>query len=165
LARMVYIGGKPSVERRAVAEGRILLGKATLDAIRRREIKKGDVFSASQLAGIQAAKRCPDIVPLCHPVPLTSIDVSLDIQDGSVNATCEVRANYRTGVEMEALCGVAGALLCVWDMVKYLEKDDTGNYPSAAISGIRVLSKEKGEPGAGEGTKRKITGRRKSSRR
>jgi cyclic pyranopterin phosphate synthase len=157
---MVYIGEKPSVERRAVASGRIILGRNTLDAIRKGDMKKGDVLSAAQLAGIQAAKRCPDIVPLCHPVPLTSVDVSLDVGDGCVRATCEVRAEYRTGVEMEALCGVAGALLCVWDMVKYLEKDDTGNYPFASITDIRVLSKEKGNPESGEGAGMGAKGKR-----
>jgi len=156
LARMVYIGKKPSVERRAVASGRIILKKETLNAIRKGDIKKGDVLPAAQLAGIQAAKHCPDIVPLCHPVPLTSVDVFLDVEDGCVSATCDVRAEYRTGVEMEALCGVAGALLCVWDMVKYLEKDVTGNYPSTAISDIRVLSKEKGGPVKAAGTKKKM---------
>ena len=161
---MVDIGGKPSVERSAVAGGRILLGKATLGAIRKGHIKKGDVIAAAQLAGIQTAKRCSDIVPLCHPVPLTSVDVSLALEDTCVRALCEVRANYRTGVEMEALCGVTGALLCVWDMVKYLEKDATGNYPFAAITDIRVLSKEKGEPAKGAGTKRKMTEYRTSNR-
>jgi cyclic pyranopterin phosphate synthase len=159
---MVYIGGKPSVERRAVAAGRIILKKETLDAIRHNEIKKGDVLSAAQLAGIQAAKRCPDIVPLCHPVPLTSVDVSLEHEDGGIRASCDVRADYRTGVEMEALCGVAGALLCVWDMVKYIEKDATGNYPSAAIMDIRVLTKQKGEPAPGNRAGGKMNVSRKS---
>jgi cyclic pyranopterin phosphate synthase len=154
---MAYIGGKPSVERRALAAGRIILKRGTLDAIRRGAIKKGDVIGAAQLAGIQAAKRCPDIVPLCHPIPLTSVDVSLELDRHGVRASCQVRAEYRTGVEMEALCGVAGALLCVWDMVKYLEKDNTGNYPSTAISDIRVLSKKKGGPARGARTKRRTS--------
>jgi cyclic pyranopterin phosphate synthase len=152
LARMVDIGEKPSVERRAVAEGRILLGRAALAAIRKGEVKKGDVIPAAQLAGIQAAKRCPDIVPLCHPVPLTSVSVDLTVEKDGVRCCCDVRARYRTGVEMEALCGVAGALLCVWDMVKYLEKDATGNYPATAIADIRVLSKQKGSTGRGGGS-------------
>jgi len=165
LARMVYIGGKPSVERRALASGRIILKRETLDAIRKGDIKKGDVLQAAQLAGIQAAKRCPDIVPLCHPVPLTSVDVSLEHEDDGIRASCDVRADYRTGVEMEALCGVAGALLCVWDMVKYIEKDATGNYPSAAITDIRVLSKEKGEPAPGKRAGGKMAASRKSKMR
>jgi cyclic pyranopterin phosphate synthase len=157
LARMVYIGGKPPVERRAVARGKILLRTQTLDAIRSKDVKKGDVIAAAQLAGIQAAKHCPDIVPLCHPVPLTLVEVSLALEKDGVRAGCEVRAHYRTGVEMEALCGVTGALLCVWDMVKYLEKDGSGNYPDAAISDIRVLIKEKGAAQAAERTPLKRT--------
>ena len=144
MARMVDIGEKPSVERRAVAEGMIILGPETLTLIRKGQVKKGDVLSASQLAGIQAAKRCPDIVPLCHPVPLTSVSVDLTIEKNGVRCSCDVKALYRTGVEMEALCGVAGALLCVWDMVKYLEKDPTGNYPATSITDVRVISKLKG---------------------
>jgi len=147
LARMVDIGGKPPVARRAQASGCILLKKETLDAIRIGEIEKGDVLQAAQLAGIQAAKRCPEIVPLCHPIPLTSVEVELGLEEDGVRALCDVRAEYRTGVEMEALCGVAGALLCIWDMVKYLEKDRTGNYPSTSIAGIRIVSKQKGNPG------------------
>lgn len=147
---MVDVGDKPFVQRMAVAEGRIILGKRTLAAIRKGTVKKGDVLGAAQLAGIQAAKRCPDIVPLCHPVPLTGISVELAAERYGLRCTCEVQADYRTGVEMEALCGVAGALLCVWDMVKYLEKDSTGNYPSTAIADIRVLSKQKGSTGRGK---------------
>ena len=148
MARMVDIGGKPAVERMAVAAGRIRLRAATVEAIRRKTVKKGDVLAAAQLAGIQAAKRTPDIVPLCHPVPLTSLAVELTLDADGVSVRCEARARYGTGVEMEALSGVAGALLCVWDMVKYLEKDRTGNYPATAIEGIRVLRKVKGRPGA-----------------
>jgi cyclic pyranopterin phosphate synthase len=144
MARMVDIGDKPAVERLAVAAGRIRLRAVTVEAIRKKAVKKGDVLAAAQLAGIQAAKRTADIIPLCHPVPLTSLAVELSLDAGGVGARCEARARYGTGVEMEALCGVAGALLCVWDMVKYLEKDRTGNYPATAIEGIRVLRKVKG---------------------
>lgn len=158
---MVDVGEKPFAQRRAVAQGRIILGKRTLEAIRKGEVKKGDVLGAAQLAGIQAAKRCPDIVPLCHPVPLTGISVDLDVERYGLKCTCVVQADYRTGVEMEALCGVAGALLCVWDMVKYLEKDATGNYPATAIADIRVLSKEKGSTGkvGGSETTRQVNAR------
>jgi cyclic pyranopterin monophosphate synthase len=153
LARMVDIGGKPAVERLAVAAGRIRLRAATVEAIRRNKVKKGDVLSAAQLSGIQAAKRTADFIPLCHPVPLTSLAVELSLDAGGVSVRCESRARYGTGVEMEALCGVAGALLCVWDMVKYLEKDGSGNYPATAIEGIRVLRKVKGKAGAGRRTR------------
>lgn len=149
MARMVDIGGKPAVERLAVARGHIRLRAGTVGAIRKGAVRKGDVLAAAQLSGIQAAKRTPDIVPLCHPVPLTSLAVELSLEPGGVSVRCEARARYGTGVEMEALCGVAGALLCVWDMVKYLEKDPTGNYPDTAIGDIRVLRKTKGKAIAG----------------
>ncbi len=147
MARMVDIGDKPAVERLAVAAGRIRLRAATVGAIRRKRVKKGDVLAAAQLAGIQAAKRTPELVPLCHQVPLSSLAVELSLDEGGVSVRCEARARHGTGVEMEALVGVAGALLCVWDMVKYLEKDPTGNYPATAIEEIRVLRKVKGKPG------------------
>ena len=144
MARMVDIGDKPAVERLAVAEGRIGLKAGTLEAIRKGTVKKGDVLAAAQLAGIQAAKMTPDIVPLCHQVPLSSLAVELSVEAEGVRVRCEARARFGTGVEMEALCGCAGALLCVWDMVKYLEKDASGNYPSTAISDIHVIRKVKG---------------------
>jgi len=147
LVRMVDIGGKPRVMRQALAEGRILLQPRTLEKIRHGLIKKGDVISASQLAGIQAAKRTSDLIPLCHPVPLSGVLVEVIPERDGVRCTCEVSAVYSTGVEMEALTGVAGALLCVWDMVKYLEKDKTGNYPNTSVQGIRVLLKKKGHTG------------------
>ena len=144
MAKMVDIGDKPAVERLAVAEGRIILQAGTLGAIRSGRVKKGDVLAAAQLAGIQAAKRTAEFVPLCHQVPLTSLAVELAVEADGVRVRCEARARYGTGVEMEALCGCTGALLCVWDMVKYLEKDSSGNYPSTAISDIHVIRKVKG---------------------
>ena len=144
MARMVDIGGKPAVERLAMAEGRIILRAATIGTIRSGKVKKGDVLAAAQLAGIQAAKKTSDIVPLCHQVPLSSLAVELAVESDGVCVRCEARARFGTGVEMEALCGCAGALLCVWDMVKYLEKDASGNYSSTAISDIHVVKKVKG---------------------
>ncbi len=155
MARMVDIGDKPAVERLAVAEGRIHLRAATVEAIRKNAVKKGDVPGAAQLAGIQAAKRTAEIVPLCHQVPLSSLAVELSVDGSGVRVRCEARARYGTGVEMEALCGCAGALLCVWDMVKYLEKDRSGNYPGTAIEEIRVLSKVKGAAASGRRAKRR----------
>jgi len=154
MARMIDIGDKPAVERMAVAEGLVRLKPETLDAIRKGAVKKGDVLGAAQLAGIQAAKRTAELIPLCHPVPLTSLAVELLVTEDCVRARCEARARWGTGVEMEALCGVSGALLCVWDMVKYLEKDTTGNYPSTAIEGIRVVQKVKGSIAKSAGNRR-----------
>jgi len=140
---MVDIGEKEVVRRKAVASGKIVLGKASIDAIRSGTVKKGDVLEAAKIAAIQAVKSTPDIVPYCHPIPVESIKVGFDVADGSVTCQVEVNAHYKTGVEMEALTGVSAALLTVWDMVKYLEKDQKGQYPFTCIADIRVVSKEK----------------------
>jgi len=143
MAKMVDVGKKPVVKREATAAGRIILKKSTCKAIRTGEIKKGDVVSASKLAGIQAAKATFSILPLCHQIPLTFVGVEIRLYDGSLEAECTVRAEYKTGVEMEALVGATVALLNVWDMVKYLEKDSKGQYPTARIDNVRVLRKTK----------------------
>ena len=144
MARMVDVGAKPSVRRRATATGTLTLKSSTINAIRKGPVKKGDVIASSKLAGIQAAKATSSLLPLCHQVPLTSIGVEIRVEDRCLEMTCSVSATYRTGVEMEALVGVTAALLNAWDMVKYLEKDSKGQYPTTAISGIRVLEKRKG---------------------
>lgn len=143
MARMVDVGDKRMVRRRATAEGHIILKPSTLRAIAEGKVKKGDVVGASQLAGIQAAKATSSILPLCHQIPLTSVVVDVTVGRDRLTARCTVEARYRTGVEMEALVGVAAALLNVWDMVKYLEKDAKGQYPSTEVSAIRVISKVK----------------------
>jgi len=142
--RMVDISGKEVVPRAAEAVGTIELRAETVQAIREGRVEKGDPLSAAEVAGVMAAKRTPEIVPFCHPVPLTSVDVDFKLGDGSVEARCRVAAEYRTGVEMEALTGATAALLTIWDMVKYLEKDDNGQYPTTAITGVRVVEKRKG---------------------
>lgn len=144
MVRMIDVGQKENVCRVAVAEGLIRLSPSTIDQIRRGKVKKGDVIVASKLAGIQAAKATSSILPLCHQIPLTSIDISAHLSRSSLKIRCEVSACYKTGVEMEALVGVTAALLNVWDMVKYLEKDSDGQYPLTRVSGIKVLSKSKG---------------------
>jgi cyclic pyranopterin phosphate synthase len=144
MAKMVDVADKDIVRRVATAQGHILLKKSTLQAIAKNRIKKGDVVAASKIAGIQAAKSTSTILPLCHQIPLTSVAVDLSVGDGRLDCSCTVSALYRTGVEMEALVGVAAALLNAWDMVKYLEKDSGGQYPNTEISGIRVVSKVKG---------------------
>ncbi len=150
MARMVDVGGKDSVRRSAVAAGTLKLKKSTTDTIRNGQVKKGDVITSSKLAGIQAAKATSSILPLCHQVPLTSIEVDILIKDRRLEMKCEVSATYRTGVEMEALVGVTAALLNAWDMVKYLEKDSKGQYPTTMISDIRVLEKTKEVSGNGD---------------
>ncbi len=123
-ARMVDVGDKPITSRSATARGRIRVGAEALAAVMQRTAKKGDVLAVAQLAGIQAAKRTSDLVPLCHPLPLSGVDVELTIDepDSSIIATATVRADWRTGVEMEALTSVTAALLTVYDMLKAIDK-------------------------------------------
>lgn len=144
LVRMVDVSGKDIIRRKATARGSITLKKSTVKAIADRKINKGDVVSVSKLAGIQAAKATSTILPLCHQVPLTSVEVEILPKGRKVVAECTVTAEYRTGVEMEALVGATAALLNVWDMVKYLEKDSRGQYPTTVVSAVGVVSKTKG---------------------
>ena len=141
---IVDIGGKPSVNRVATATGLLILNSDTISAIKDGEIAKGDVFEASTIAAIQAVKSTPTIIPHCHPIPLESCKVDWEFGDTSIRCTVEVGANYRTGVEMEALTGVSAGLLCAFDMVKSLEKDANGQYPIAVIQDVKVIQKIKG---------------------
>ncbi|HEX7445388.1 MAG TPA: cyclic pyranopterin monophosphate synthase MoaC [Methanothrix sp.] len=145
LAGMVDITAKPPLFRRATASGTIRLRESTIKAITAGQVKKGDVLTTARLAAILAVKDTPRLIPLCHPIPITGLDVNFDLEEKRVRATVTVTSVGKTGVEMEALTGVALALLNVWDMVKYLEKDETGNYPETKIEEIRVLQKKKGE--------------------
>ncbi len=142
-ARMVDVGDKDVTERTATARGRIVVSPETLTAIREGGVAKGDVFSVSRLAGIMAAKRTPDLIPLCHPLPLSSVAVELsESSDGDsaivITATCKVTA--RTGVEMEALTAVAVAALTVYDMCKSADK-------SMRITDIHLVHKAGGRSG------------------
>ena len=141
---IVNIGSKPVVERRATAKGRVILNKATKAAIVSGGIKKGDVLEASTIAAIQAVKDTPRIIPHCHPIPLEGTSVDWSWEDTSLWCTVTVSAHYKTGIEMEALTGVAAGLLCAFDMVKSLEKDDDGQYPVARITDLEVVEKFKG---------------------
>ncbi len=141
---MVNISDKEIVHREAVATGRIQLKKETVEAIKGGMIEKGDPLSAAEIACIQAVKKTPELLPFCHPIPVTSINAEFILGKEHIEASCRVVAEYKTGVEMEALTGASVALLTVWDMVKYLEKDEAGQYPSTAITGIRVVEKRKG---------------------
>lgn len=142
---IVHVGHKPVVERTATASGRLLLAPATLAAIRERQVAKGDVLEASTIAAIQAVKETPRIVPHCHPIPLSGTDVAWHLEAGWLECTVCVRASWKTGVEMEALTGVSAGLLCAWDMVKSLEKDAEGQYPSTRITEVRVEAKHKAD--------------------
>ncbi|AEH61745.1 molybdenum cofactor biosynthesis protein C [Methanosalsum zhilinae DSM 4017] len=141
---MVDISDKNTVTRQATATGVIVLSRQTIDRIRKGLVEKGNVFSTARIAAILAVKRTPEIIPMCHQIPISSVDVDLTIEGETVRSTVEVRSNARTGVEMEALNGVSTALLTVWDMVKSAEKDSSGNYPDTVINDIRVVRKTKG---------------------
>jgi cyclic pyranopterin monophosphate synthase len=142
--KMVDVGAKPEVERTAKAQGTIWLTPETMRLIKSGEVKKGNVLVTAQVAAIGAVKRTWDMIPLCHQIPVTGVDVRFEVGDDHITATVEVRSAGKTGVEMEALSGVSLALLTIWDMVKAVEKDAAGQYPSTRISDIVVLSKKKG---------------------
>jgi len=142
---IVNIGQKPVVERRATARGRVVLRPETKAALSEGRVKKGDVLEASTIAAIQAVKETPRIVPHCHPIPLEGTEVTWTWEDTSLWCTVTVSAHYKTGIEMEALTGVAAGLLCVFDMVKSLEKDTNGQYPVARMTDLEVVEKFKGK--------------------
>ena len=121
-AKMVDVGHKTPQRRRAVARGEIALAEQTRTLIRDNQMKKGDVLTVAQIAGIQAAKKTADLIPLCHPLALNRIDVTLELTDTGVGARAEVHCIGRTGVEMEALTAVSAALLTVYDMCKAVDK-------------------------------------------
>jgi cyclic pyranopterin phosphate synthase len=141
---IVPIGHKPIVERSAVATGLLRLSSDSADAIRNGLIAKGDVLEASTVAAIQAVKDTPRIIPHCHVIPIEGCNVSWAWEEDSLRCTLSVSAHWKTGVEMEAIVGVSAGLLCAWDMVKSLEKDDQGQYPETQIESIQVLEKKKG---------------------
>ncbi len=143
--RMVDVSEKKMVKRYAEAVGDIILQPKTIEKIRDGTTKKGNVLTVAETAGILAAKKTSDSIPLCHQIPLTSVEIRFEFSESSIHATCGVSAIYKTGVEMEALVGVTIALLSIWDMVKYLEKDSDGQYPHARLENIRVKTKRKGE--------------------
>ncbi|MBW2252988.1 MAG: cyclic pyranopterin monophosphate synthase MoaC [Deltaproteobacteria bacterium] len=141
-SRMVDVGDKPITDRVAVAEGWIAVSASAMRAVVERRAGKGDVLAVAQLAGIQGAKRTSDLVPLCHPVPLSSVEVTLEIDPdaGRVRCRATTRAAWRTGVEMEALTAVSTALLTVYDMLKAVDR-------GMEIGGIRLLVKRGGRSG------------------
>ncbi len=140
--RMVDITDKDVVFRLAKAEGFIRLSKKTLEAIRENRVAKGDVLTTANVAAVLAVKKTSELIPMCHPLPLTAVSVDFEVCEEGIKVSCEVKTTAKTGVEMEALTGVSVALLTVWDMVKSLEKVD-GLYPSTAIEWIRVVEKRK----------------------
>jgi len=144
--KMIDITHKPESYREAIACGKIILRKETIDRIKRGEIEKGDVFTTSQLAAILAAKRTPEILPLCHSIPITGIDFKWELGEDYIEVQVTIKTKASTGVEMEALTATAIALLNIWDMVKKYEKDEAGQYPWTRITDIKVISKIKASP-------------------
>ena len=142
---VVRIHEKEILYRKAVATGLLRLQLATKEAIESGAVKKGDVLQASTIAAIQAVKDTPRIIPHCHPIPLESCKVDWKWEGKALRCTVEVKAHYKTGIEMEALTGVSAGLLCALDMVKSFEKDQSGQYPNTSISDIKVVEKFKGE--------------------
>ncbi|MBL8092611.1 MAG: cyclic pyranopterin monophosphate synthase MoaC [Anaerolineales bacterium] len=141
-ARMVDVGGKADTERVAVAAGEVRMRAETLATIRAGQIKKGDVLTTAQLAGVMAAKRTSDLIPLCHPLALTHVEVICELRDDlpGVAITATARTTGKTGVEMEALTAVSVAALTVYDMAKAVEK-------TMQITNVRLLEKRGGKSG------------------
>ncbi len=139
-ARMVDVSGKEVTARSATAAGRVLVSPECLQALRTGNVPKGDALAVARIAGIQGAKKTPDLVPLCHPIGISGVDVGVELGDESVEITATVRTNDRTGVEMEALTAVCVAGLAVVDMIKALDRE-------AMITDVRVLSKSGGRRG------------------
>lgn len=142
-ARMVDVGDKPVNPRVAVAEGYIQIGAEAMAMVQSRTAKKGDVLGIAQLAGIQAAKRASDLIPLCHPLPLSSVEVHLSADETThrIRVEATVRATWRTGVEMEALTAATAALLTVYDMLKAVDK-------GMVLETVQLLEKRGGRSGA-----------------
>jgi cyclic pyranopterin monophosphate synthase len=139
-ARMVDVSGKSATARSATAQGRIRMSAEAAAAIRDSNVAKGDVLATARLAGIMAAKRTAELIPLCHPLPLSSVEIDLAVDDAGVTATATVRTTYVTGVEMEAMTAASVALLTVYDMAKSIDK-------AMVIDGVRLLLKTGGKSG------------------
>jgi cyclic pyranopterin monophosphate synthase len=141
-ARMVDVSSKPTTAREALAAGRVIMRRATLDIVRKGNAKKGDVLSAARIAGIMAAKRTHELIPLCHPLALSEVAVELtpDAKLPGIEVRARVKVAGQTGVEMEALIAVAVACLTIYDMVKAVER-------GMRIEGIRLIEKSGGRSG------------------
>ncbi len=141
---MVDVSGKAEIFREATASGTIKLKPETVNLIKSGKIVKGDPLYTAKIAGILAAKKTSELIPLCHPLPLTNVEVDARILDSStVEVSATVKTRAQTGVEMEALVAVSTGLLTVWDMTKQYEKDAAGQYPFTAIENIHVTRKFK----------------------
>ena len=141
---MIDVSNKPEVFREATAVGTIRLRVETVRLIKEGKIAKGDPIYAARIAGILAAKKTCTLIPLCHPLPLTNVQIEIKVSTKRiVNVTATVKTKAQTGVEMEALTATAVSLLTIWDMTKQYEKDAKGQYPSTTIQNIHVVKKVK----------------------
>ena len=140
---MIDISQKGEVERVATASGRIQLRRSTIEKLQSGTTKKGNVLESAELAAILAVKKTPEVIPLCHQINIANVTVAFTVGEEDIKASVSVKSVGKTGVEMDALHGLAVALLTVWDMVKAEEKDETGNYPYTKIEEIVVDKKEK----------------------
>jgi cyclic pyranopterin phosphate synthase len=141
---MVDVSGKAEIFREATATGTIRLKPETVNLIKEGKIAKGDPLYTAKIAGVLAAKKTSGLVPLCHPLPLTNVEIEAKILDEStVEVSSTVKAKTQTGVEIEALVATSVGLLTIWDMVKQYEKDANGQYPTTAIENLRVVRKFK----------------------
>jgi cyclic pyranopterin phosphate synthase len=139
-ARMVDVTGKEVTTREATAEASISLSPTTLELVTKRTLDKGDALEVARIAGIMAAKRTAELIPLCHPIALGSVDISFETGSDNIRIVCTAKTNERTGVEMEALTGASVAALTIYDMVKGVER-------AVEITGVRLLSKSGGRSG------------------
>ena len=139
-AHMVDVSAKPVTHRRAVASGRIRMNAAALAAVRDGDVPKGDVIAAARIAGIMAAKQTATLIPLCHPLPISSAAIDFAFTDDGITATADIMTSAQTGVEMEAITAVSIALLTIYDMVKALDK-------GCIVESLRLLVKEGGKSG------------------
>jgi cyclic pyranopterin phosphate synthase len=135
-ARMVDVGAKPDVARVAIAEGRLSCAPATVKLLKAKALPKGDVLTVAKIAGIQAAKATSTLIPLCHPLALTAVDITFSVEPDGIGVRATVRLTGKTGVEMEALTAVSVAALTLYDMCKAVDK-------AMSIDGIRVVEKKK----------------------
>lgn len=148
--RMIDVSEKAATQRRAIAEGRIFIKPVVIERIRNRQMPKGDVLALAEVAGIMAAKNTPQILPLCHPLQIDSVRITCTPYQDYISVSAEIRCQGKTGVEMEALCAVNAALLCIYDLTKIVE-------PEMTISDIRLMRKEGGKSGVWEPSKNKTT--------
>ena len=141
---MIDISEKESIIRIATASGKIYLKKETIERIKNKNIKKGDVFTIAKIAAINAVKKVPDLIPLCHPISIDNVKIEFNHEgDNIIKVACTVKSFSKTGVEMEALMGTNIALLNIWDVVKMYEKDNEGQYPITVINEVKVDEKIK----------------------